>query len=136
MNVSRPYSWMPLLATTALFSIATAAVIMRSEFSHAVAAASVENTVNQSPLGLKVASRKQQVDIRWDHECAAIVRADKGIMKITEGEMSEVIPLDRRDLRDGSVSYTPMTNDVRIRLEILGPGGASVSESARVVAIP
>jgi hypothetical protein len=135
MNVSRPYSWMPLLATTALFSIATAGVILRSESRHS-AAASVEHTVQQSQLGLKVASHKQQVDIRWDHECPAIVHADKGIMKVTEGEMSEVIPLDRRDLRDGSVSYSPMTNDVRIRLEVMEPDGATVSESARVVAIP
>ena len=136
MKVSRPNSWMPLLATTAVFSMATAAVMVVFERPHQMAAASVENTVKQSPLGLKVASRKQQVDIRWDHECTAIMKADKGIMKVTEGEMSEVIPLDRRDLRDGSVSYLPMTNDVRVRLEVTGPQGASVSESARVVAIP
>lgn len=133
---SQPPFWMPLLVTTALFSIATAAVMVRSESTHQVAAAPVENTVNQSPLGLKVASHKQQVDIHWDHECAAIVQAEKGIMEVTEGEMSEVIPLARRDLRDGSVSYIPMTNDVRIRLEVTGPGGASISESAHVVAIP
>jgi len=136
MKMSRTYSWMPLLVTTAIFIVATAAVMVISERPQQVAAAAVENTVNQSPLGLKVTSRKQQVDIRWDHECAAIIQAEKGVMRVTEGELSEVIPLDRRDLRDGSVSYSPMTKDVRIRLEVTGPDGASVSESARVVAIP
>jgi len=127
---------MPLLVTTVLFSTGTAAVMVKWKPPQEVAAASIKNTINQSPLGLKVASRKQQVEIRWDHECAAVVQADKGIMKVTEGEMSELIPLDRRDLRDGSVSYSPMTNDVRIRLEVTGADGKSTSESARVVAIP
>lgn len=125
---------MPLLTTTALFSIGTAAVLTLAAPQRQVAAA--PSVAYQSPLGLKVTSRKQQLDIRWDHTCAAITKADKALMKVTEGEMTELIPLDRRDLQDGSVAYSPMTNDVRIRLEVSEKDGSSVSESARAVAIP
>ena len=80
--------------------------------------------------------RKQQVEIRWDHDSRAALGADKALMRITEGELTELIPLDGRDLRDGFIAYTPMTNDVLIRFEVSQRDGSSVTESARVVAIP
>jgi hypothetical protein len=91
---------------------------------------------DESPLGLRVVVQTGQLEIRWDRELGAIQRAEQGQLTITEGEMSEVIPFNHFDLQDGYVAYTPMTNDVQIRLEVVGPGGASASESARVVAIP
>lgn len=140
-DYKEPISWMGLLATTALFSIGTSAVLMGLDSRHpatamAAAAAAPATAAFASPLGLKVISRKQQVEIRWDHEKRAVLNAGKGLIKITEGEMTELIPLDLRDLRDGYVSYTSMTNDVRIRFEVSEADGTSVTESARVVAIP
>ncbi len=130
---------MRLLTTTALFSIGTAAVLvgLDSRQPATAAAASVQATAGyESPLGLKVTSRKQQLEIRWDHALRAVLNGSKGVIKITEGEMTELIPLDRHDLQDGYVSYTAMTNDVRIRFEVNQPDGTSVTESARVVSIP
>jgi hypothetical protein len=139
ITFNEPMSWMRLLMTTALFSIATSAVVVGLESRHAAttAAAAAQITAGyESPLGLKVTSRKQQLEIRWDHELRAVLNAGKGLIKITEGEMTELIPLDRGDLRDGYVSYTALTNDVRIRFEVNQADGTSVTESARVVAIP
>jgi hypothetical protein len=129
---------MRLLTTTALFSIGTAAVLAGLDSRHpATAAANVQATAGyESPLGLKVTSRKQQLEIRWDHALGAVLNGGKGVIKITEGEVTELIPMDRNDLQDGYVSYTPMTNDVRIRFEVNQADGTSVTESARVVAIP
>ncbi len=140
-----PISWTPLLTTTALFSIVTALVIVALDSGNpgAVSNSNPEATpphasvaAYESPLKLKVSSQKQHVEIRWDHEASVIQKADKGILKITEGEMSELIPLDRRELGDGYVAYTALTNDVQIRLEVIGIDGKSVSESARVIAVP
>jgi hypothetical protein len=134
---SEPISWMRLLTTTALFSIGTAAVLAGLDTRHPAAAAKVPATAGyESPLGLKVTSRKQQLEIRWDHALGAVLNGGKAVIKITEGEMTELIPMDRNDLQDGYVSYTPMTNDVRIRFEVNQADGTSVTESARVVAIP
>jgi hypothetical protein len=144
LSFHTPISWTPLLTTTALFSIITALVVVAldSRRPGAMPAPTAEATpspaaaVYESPLKLKVSSQKQHIEIRWDHEASVIQKADKGLIKITEGEMSELIPLDRRELQDGYVAYTAMTNDVRIRLEIIASDGKSISESARVVAIP
>jgi hypothetical protein len=142
-TVERSYreqvTWIRLLTTTALFSIATGAILIAWDSNHVdnPAAPSAEAaTEYRSPLGLRVTTRKQQVDIRWDHDLTARLQSSKGLMKITEGEMTKLIPLDSRDLQDGYVSYAPLTNDVRVRFEVTKADGSLVTESARVVAVP
>jgi len=137
----QPISWMGLLTTTAVFSVVTGAVVVGFDSKHptsAAASTTVEtaSATSQSPLGLRVTSRKQQVEIRWDHNSRPVTSASKAVMKITEGETTELIRLDHRDLQDGFVSYTPMTKEVQVRFDVIAPDGTSVSESARVVAIP
>jgi hypothetical protein len=130
---------MRLLTTTALFSIATSAILVALDSKHPASAAPapVQTTAPyQSPLGLRVTARKQQVEIRWDHDSLAALKPVKGLVKITEGEITKLIPLDWRDLQDGYVSSAPLTNDVEVRFEITRADGSSVTESARVVAIP
>lgn len=121
-------SWMRLLMTMALFSVATGAILVGLE----------SRPVRPAPqLGLRTTTRSQQVEIRWDHASLAVLNPVNGLMKITEGDSAKLIPLGRRDFQDdGYVSYKPRTNDVRVSLEVTGADGSKVSESARVVAIP
>jgi hypothetical protein len=132
-------SWIRLLMTAAVFSVVTGAALIGIESRSATVfrtAAPPLTAGYESPLGLRVTSAKSQVDIRWDHASGAVDKARRGLLKITEGELSQLIPLERRDLLDGHVSYTPMTADVLIRLEVSAADGTNVAESARVVAIP
>ena len=134
-----PISWMRLLTTTALFSIATGAILVAPDSYHSspAAPAPVQTAAAYlSPLGLRVTARKQQVEIRWDHNSLAVLKPVKGLVRITEGEMTKLIPLDWRDLQDGYVSYAALTNDIAVYFEITRADGSSVTESARVVAIP
>ncbi len=126
-----PIAWMRLLITTALFSVVTGISLVALESRHP---APVEAVV-ESQLGLKVTSQQQQVEIRWNHEAPAALAAAKGLMEISDGDWTQSIPLDRRDLEDGHISYRAITNDVRIRFEVIALDGNSVSESARAVAI-
>jgi hypothetical protein len=57
-------------------------------------------------------------------------------MKITDDGITESVPFDQSQLRDGYVAYTPKTSDVSIRLEVTGKDGGTTSESIRSVAIP
>jgi hypothetical protein len=133
-----PISWIRLLGTTALFSIVTGTILVSLDSKHpaTAAAATVETSTDQSVLGLKVTIRKQQMEIRWDHDSVAALRPSKGLMKITEGETTKLIPMDWRDLQDGSVSYAPLTNDVKVRLDVTSADGALVTESARAISLP
>jgi hypothetical protein len=89
-----------------------------------------------APLGLKVTSQPHLLEIRWNRAASAITTAAKGTMRISEAGLTEVVPFDPRELREGSVAYTPKTNDVGIRLEVTAADGAATTESVRVVAIP
>ena len=122
-------SWTRLLITTALFSVATGAILMGLDSGPATPAAP------PSQLGLRVTAQKQQVEIRWDHIAVAALNPVKGLLKIAEGEGNKLIPLDRSDLQDGFVSYLALTSEVRVSFEVTEASGISVSESARVVAI-
>lgn len=87
------------------------------------------------PLGLQVVSREKQLEIHWN-QTRPIRNATKGVMRISDGGIQEVIEFDVTQLRDGGVHYSPMTNDVNVRLEVSGLDGTSSSESVRSVAIP
>jgi hypothetical protein len=90
----------------------------------------------ESALALKVAPLPHQLEIRWNRAAPAIASATKGSMSISEGGVTESIPFDQQELREGYVAYTPKTNDVSVRLEVMGKDGAVTRESIRVVAIP
>jgi hypothetical protein len=122
-------SWTRLLITTALFSLATGAILMGLGSGPAMPAAP------PSQLGLRVTAQKQQVEIRWDHVAVAALNPVKGLLKISESDNIKSIPLDRSDLQDGFVSYLASMSEVRVSLEVTEASGVTVSESARVVAI-
>lgn len=92
--------------------------------------------VYETPLGLKVTAQPHQLEIRWNRAAPVVASAAKGSMSITESGVTESVPFEAQELRDGYVAYTPKTNDVSVRLEVTGAGGRPVTESIRVVAIP
>jgi hypothetical protein len=91
---------------------------------------------NDKGLGLTVTTRQHQLEIRWDRESPVIAMSDRAVMQITEDGITEAVPFDQSQLRDGYVAYTPKTTDVNIRLEVTGKNGGTQSESIRSVAIP
>ena len=129
--------WSRLLPTAALMIIGIGTLQLATNSNRTAAAApAVVNAGNESRLGLTVTSREHQLEIRWNRESAAIAGCDKGVMKITDDGITEVVPFDQGQLRDGYVAYTPKTNDVSIRLEVTGHDGGATSESIRSVAVP
>ena len=138
----RPSSWTPLLITTAAFSIVTASLslqwerVQKAPVPAPTVVPQVETPHVPPGIGLKVNFVKDRLEIRWDHHSAVIAQGDKGILKIADGEIEQVIPLEQLDLEDGYVSYTPLTNAIRVRIEITHKDGGTFTESARVVSTP
>jgi hypothetical protein len=150
--------WSRLLPTAALVAICVGALQLATRSSHTAAAASApteaagsqvaasENAPSAAPapaepanekgLGLTVTTRQQQLEIRWNRLSPVIAASDKGAMQITDDGITEVVPFDQSQLRDGYVAYTPKTTDVNVRLEVTGKDGGTTSESIRSVAIP
>jgi hypothetical protein len=142
--------WSHLLPTAALVVIGICAIQIATSPKHAVAASQSQVAgANQSEasfgpaptntpgvLGLTVTARPRQLEVRWNSESPSIKESERGVMKITEAGVTQVIPISERELRDGYVSYTPTTNDVRIAFDVTSQGGKTVTESIRAVAIP
>jgi hypothetical protein len=129
--------WLRLLPTAALVAIAIGALQMATNSSRTVAAASETTRIaTAAGLGLTVTTHPHQLEIRWNRESAVIEASDRATMKITDDGITESVPFDQSQLRDGYVAYTPKTSDVSIRLEVTGKDGGTTSESIRSVAIP
>ena len=142
--------WLRLLPTAALVAIGIAALQMATSSNRTAsaatepteasasetAAAKAASSATAAGLGLNITSREHQLEIRWNRESAAVMTSDGGTMKITDDGITEAVPFDQGQLRDGYVAYTPKTNDVSIRLEVTGKDGGTASESTRWVSIP
>jgi len=131
--------WLRLLPTMALVVIGIVATQVAWNSRRAAPqdpAPAAEAVVYETPLGLKVTSQPHQLEIRWNRAASTITAAAKANMNISEAGVTEAVPFEARELREGYVAYTPKTNDVNIRFEVTAPDGATTTESIRVVAIP
>lgn len=135
--------WSRLLPTATLAMIMVGVLQLVIDSHHAAALPpsnqstppSVESG-DRTNLGLTVTALSNQFQIRWNRESRPILASDRGVMRITENGITEAVPFDPAQLRDGYVAYGPKTNDVSIRLEVTGKDGAMTSESVRLVASP
>jgi TonB family protein len=95
-------------------------------------ALSSTEAADNTPLGLRVERRTNDWRLKWNRNAA--VNALRGRLSITDGAMHKQLDLDAHELQSGSIVYTPATEDVVLRLEIVGPESqAPISESVRLV---
>jgi hypothetical protein len=73
--------------------------------------------------------------VSWSRNAAVVLKATRGRLIITDGVIHKELELDPTEVRTGHMVYTPMTDDVFLRLEIVGPDSATpITESVRLVA--
>jgi len=86
------------------------------------------------PIALAVRENDRQLAINWNRASPAILTARKAVLSISDGPaIQKEIELNGDELRLGSVVYSRVTGDVRLKLELLSEDGRSVSESMRVL---
>jgi protein TonB len=83
---------------------------------------------------LRVERNAGQLLLSWNREATAIRTAQKAVLSIYDGDHKEDIELDLGQLRSGSIVYSPITNDVSFRLDVLDAKGKRMNESVRVIA--
>jgi TonB family protein len=84
-------------------------------------------------LGLKVERRATDWRLRWNRNATA--NATRGSLTITDGAVHKRLELDGNELQNGSIVYTPVTDDAALRLEVLTSESSDpISESVRLVA--
>jgi hypothetical protein len=79
-----------------------------------------------------VVEERNQLDVMWDRNLPAIVHAKRGLLSIYDGSNQQELELTGVQLRTSRVHYSPLSSDVRLRLEVFPEGQERVGESIRV----
>ena len=85
-------------------------------------------------LGLKVERSGEAWQLGWDPNSPVVLAATKGHLLITDGTLQKDLDLSLSELHGGTVMYTPITDDVVLRLEVESPKSPDpISESVRII---
>ncbi|HEY1239084.1 MAG TPA: energy transducer TonB, partial [Bryobacteraceae bacterium] len=73
--------------------------------------------------------------LRWNREAVIVQSASNGHLQIVDGDYHKDLALDANDLRNGSLVYAPMTDEVSFRLEVFDTAHQrTLAESVRAAA--
>ena len=87
-----------------------------------------------SSFGLKFDRVGTDIRLTWDAQSAAILNATGGQLVITDGPISKTVNLDPTDLKRGSLTYSPLTNDLLFKLQVNEASAVEpITESVRIV---
>jgi hypothetical protein len=117
--------WIPLSFIFLLLGIILgfqAALTLNRSDSERVAAKSLV-------LSLSAQKDADGVVIRWDRRSTAVQNARSGLLQIQDGDFKKSVPLDARQLQNGSVIYRSSESTVSFRFEVLTQEGGTVSET-------
>ena len=96
--------------------------------------AGVTTRTSPSSLGLSVERVGNDLRVSWNRNDANVARAQAAILVIHDGSNPQQdILLDGNQLRNGSVLYSPVSGYVQFRLEMLGAGTQTASESVLAI---
>ncbi len=69
-------------------------------------------------LGLKVETNAGQLLLSWNRAATIVSTATRATLTINDGDHKEDVDLDLATLHNGSIVYSPISNDVSFRLEV------------------
>jgi hypothetical protein len=88
----------------------------------------------QDPLTLSLTAAKADdtIQLRWDRQSPAILRARGGRLTIADGSHTQSLDLDSGQLQNGAVIYRYLTGVVSFRLEVYSQDRSSLVENVEV----
>jgi hypothetical protein len=90
----------------------------------------------QAALALRIEEAQDDLIIRWDHNAAAVRRAQRGLLSIQDGALRKNLELSAEEARRGGVTYARTGEEVQVRLTVFDEEGAPRDESARYLGPP
>jgi TonB family protein len=82
-------------------------------------------------LTLRVEPSGTDLLLKWNEKCEVIADAARGVLSISDGSRQEHYDMDARQLRSGSIVYSPVTGDVTFKLEVTSKNQTATAESVR-----
>src|SRR5579872_2529332 len=118
INFSLPSKYYLIAGSVALGLILIAGLFEMSGRRGSSGSATRPEASMESGLSLKLQRVGNDLQLSWNPTAAAIVDSAKGRLLINDGSLQKTVELGLSDLHGGTVIYSPMTNDVVMRLEV------------------
>ncbi len=85
-----------------------------------------------TPIALKAEHQGSDLLVTWNHNSPVVTSAESGQLTIFDGG-ARAFSLDQSHIRSGSVVYSPVTDQVRVQLDLKAPDQRIISESVMVI---
>lgn len=85
-----------------------------------------------SSLGLDAVQQSDGLAVTWNPASPGVAAADRAVLVIQDGADEQQEALEPAQLRSGSVLYRPVSNRLRLRLDLYQGGQLTSSESVRL----
>ena len=115
-----------------LMGSVAAVVVCRDLISGKAPGAQAASLQNGLPLQLSVTENRNELEVTWNRSVPAILHAKRGVLSISDGSVHQDLEMDGAQLRTGKVHYSPLSSDLKMRLEVFSEGPQQVRESIRV----
>lgn len=115
--------------SSALVFVATAALSFALLVTHGTPAPVLVSPpgIQHPELGLRADSQGDRLLVTWNRLDPAVAAAKSGSLRIKDGPQSREVHLDTTQLKDGSISYRPLSNDVTFQLQVAGSAGSAIA---------
>jgi hypothetical protein len=74
-------------------------------------------------IGLHMERQSADLVLNWNRRATPIANATSGVLFIQDGDATRQISLDATQVREGSILYSPATDQVQMRLTVTSPAG-------------
>ena len=85
-----------------------------------------------SPLRLHVEQDSDRLILAFDRNCQAVLGANRAVLSIRDGDNRKTLILEPSQLHAGTVSYTPGSDSIDVRLELYRDGSQIAVDTAGV----
>lgn len=94
------------------------------------------NSASTEPLSLQAREQQGEMRIEWNPASKTIQRAQRAVLELNDGATQRLVQLSADQLRSGGFPFLRNGTDLRARLVVYSPSGASVEEVARYLGQP
>lgn len=89
-------------------------------------------TLASLSMGLRAKRENSDVEITWNRESTVIAAATSGVLSVQDGAVQREINLDSTQIRNSSIVYSPVSDQLSIKLAVTTPVNTLI-ESVMVV---
>jgi TonB family protein len=133
-NLGSPRKWEWVAGSVIVFLLLAAGFYALRGRKGAVSQIEAPETSLNSDFGLKLDRIGNDWRLSWNPNVEAIAKATSGELSIVDGTLQKTVELNASDLRSGAIVYSPVTNDVVLKLQVSGDDSSEpVSSSIRIV---